>query len=487
MRQTITSDSDNGTTRRRIPAKRKNTVRAIVRGSAFGFGLSLLLFLAANWTARLRFQTLVNERHRAGERVVLEDFQTAPLPDDQNAATYLERAAKCFELDWRRGWVYYGVSDYELPDEARDTVREILLKHPEILPLLRRADSCDKADWHAKWRSPIIENLDLKFINRQRQLGQILYPYGVDQHELGNDLAALECVEHLLTIARAIDQQPDYASHRAACSFDEYAAQLCLRISLRKLSAHANANVDRGEFNRAAKKLISEFLDDDSRIYRAKQAWLEHRVEMVDGLLNPSVPAVARFADGPLLYWTAGDHMQAYDALLCACQAKRWSDARDEYGRKAVTTKFALFDETCPPLGQLEPQFESMTARHAAALALALRLYADDHNGQYPADLQNLVPRYLVSIPSDPFGGPGATLKYLPGNRPAVYSVSYDGIDSHGDRAASADPEAGPTFSPWESRDAVFPLGGALLPADKLPKRVIIHTGVAVRVPVKRH
>ena len=418
---------------------------------------------------------------------MLEDFQTAAVPDDQNAATYLDRAGSGFELDWSRGWVYYGVIHYELPNEARDTVREIFLKHPEILPLLRRADSCDKADWHVKWRSPIIQTLALRFIKRQRELGQILYPYGVDQHELGNDLAALECVEHLLTIARAIDQQPDFGSHHAGCSFDDCAARLCLRISLRKLSAPAIAKVDRDEFNRAAMKLISQFLDDDSRIYFAKQAWLEHRMQLVDAYLNPSDPAVVRFASGLCLYWEARDHIPLYDALMCACQAKRWTDARDIYGSKAQTPKFMLVNEDCPPLWWLRPQFESMTARHAAAIALALRLYADDHEGQYPADLQSLVPRYLSSIPSDPFGAPGAPLKYLPGNRPAIYSVSYDGIDSHGDRTASADPEAGPTFSPWESRDAVFPLGRALLRADKLPKKVIFRGAGVARMRVTHH
>ena len=481
MRQTITSGSDNSTTRRRIPAKRKITVRAVVRCLVFALGFALLLLLAASWTARLRFQALVNERHRAGERVVLEDFQTAPLPDDQNAATYLERAANCFTLDSMLPWVYYGISHYELPDSARSTVRQIFSEHPEILQLLRQADSCDKADWHQHFRSPVFKSVYLKFIKRQGVLGQVLYPYGVDQHELGNDLAALECVEHLLTIARAIDQLPDFGSHCAGCSFDEYAAQLCLRVSPKLPSAAATSNLERDEFNRLAKKLIAEFLDDDSRIYRAKQAWFEHRMQMVDGRLNPGASAVIRFVDGPYLYWGAREEIPCYDALLCACQTKRWNDARDIYRSRAEEAKFTLFDEYSPPFNGLRPQFESMTARHAAAIALALRLYADDHDGQYPADLQSLVPRYLSSIPSDSFGAPGAPLKYLPGTRPAIYSVSYDGIDSHGDRSAWKDPGGGPRFNPWEARDAVFPLGGTLLPADQLPEKVVLRPRGVVR------
>lgn len=484
MKKTIPSDSVNRAARRRIPAKRKITVRAVVRCFAFGFGLALLLLLAANWTARLRFRALVNERHRAGERVVLEDFQTAPLPGDQNAATYLERAANCFTLDPMLPWVYYGVSHYKLPDSARNTVREIFSEHPEILPLLRHADSCERADWHRPFRSPVFQSVDYSLIKRQDLLGQILYPYGVDQHELGHDSAALDCVEHLLTIARAIDQQPGFPSHRAACSFDEYAAQLCLRISLKIRSQQSASPPDIAEqlrFKLIAERLIAEFLDDDARMWRARQAWFEDRMESADMFLSAEASASTRFTSEWLRYWAASDDIPRYDPLLCASQEKRWDGARDVYARFSQAAKSNGFDLTSPPLNRLQSQFESMTARHAAAIVLALRLYADDNAGQFPPDLQSLVPRYLHAIPSDPFGAPAAQLKYLPGNRPAVYSVSYDGIDSHGDRTAWKDPDGGPRFNPWESRDAVFPLGGTLLPADQLPGRVVLRPRGVVR------
>jgi len=40
-----------------------------------------------------------------------------------------------------------------------------------------------------------------------------------------------------------------------------------------------------------------------------------------------------------------------------------------------------------------------------ARTAVALSLYAKDHEGEYPADLVRLVPRYLVELPLDPFDG----------------------------------------------------------------------------------
>lgn len=40
-----------------------------------------------------------------------------------------------------------------------------------------------------------------------------------------------------------------------------------------------------------------------------------------------------------------------------------------------------------------------------ARTAVALSLYAKDHEGEYPADLVRFVPRYLVELPLDPFDG----------------------------------------------------------------------------------
>ncbi len=37
----------------------------------------------------------------------------------------------------------------------------------------------------------------------------------------------------------------------------------------------------------------------------------------------------------------------------------------------------------------------------------ALDMYADEHNGDLPATLEQLVPRYLAELPSDPFATPG--------------------------------------------------------------------------------
>jgi hypothetical protein len=66
-----------------------------------------------------------------------------------------------------------------------------------------------------------------------------------------------------------------------------------------------------------------------------------------------------------------------------------------------------------------------------AVLALAIHLYAVDHDGKLPASLDELTPRYLPAVPVDPLSG--QPLHYIPGgNAPCVYSVGDDGVDDHG-------------------------------------------------------
>ena len=76
---------------------------------------------------------------------------------------------------------------------------------------------------------------------------------------------------------------------------------------------------------------------------------------------------------------------------------------------------------------QLVASFEQVGA--------ALERYHTEH-GSYPATLEALVPGQLSSLPSDPWGSPGATLLYRAADDelgPVVlYSVGPDGLDNGG-------------------------------------------------------
>ena len=98
----------------------------------------------------------------------------------------------------------------------------------------------------------------------------------------------------------------------------------------------------------------------------------------------------------------------------------------------------------------------AVTAGMALAVtALALQLFKSDHDRQLPESLEQLTPKYLPAVPSDPFRPDAGPLGYLPGRKPpALYSVGLNMTDEHG----SMRPARGAYGGRWLAQDAVFPL-----------------------------
>jgi len=82
----------------------------------------------------------------------------------------------------------------------------------------------------------------------------------------------------------------------------------------------------------------------------------------------------------------------------------------------------------------IENTYRSLTDRRLAATALAIRLYAADHESRLPGKVEELVPNYLPAVPIDPFAAGGKTpLRYIRADPdPRVYSVGHNGVDNGG-------------------------------------------------------
>ena len=78
--------------------------------------------------------------------------------------------------------------------------------------------------------------------------------------------------------------------------------------------------------------------------------------------------------------------------------------------------------------------FRTLTDQRAAAAALAVRLFAADHDGRYPNRIEDLVPNYLPRAPADPFAADGRALRLtFRDDKPLIYSVAENGTDEGGD------------------------------------------------------
>jgi hypothetical protein len=101
-------------------------------------------------------------------------------------------------------------------------------------------------------------------------------------------------------------------------------------------------------------------------------------------------------------------------------------------------------------------QYRGRAERRLVATALALRLYAVEHGGEYPQTLDELLPKYLPAVPIDPFASGEKPLSYSADDpeAPLVYSVGENGTDEGGSQIPNNRRRANP--GRWEMSDAVL-------------------------------
>ncbi len=414
------------------------------------------------WEADRRFRAAVEQRRAAGEPVLLEDFVTAPIPDEENAAYFLGRAVQALALP-------AGVKDLNdlLADqtqlESQKSLHAALLNaNQETLRLIREARARPAADWKLPLASPIVASSYipalLPHLSSQRQLAKFLVAVSRYKHLIGDDQGALEAVRDMLMLGDRIDGQAvitelvRIATDRLAFAVVEDIAptlQVGGRGSDGSGGAAARQDVAdlicellnevrfRGSHLRDYQFEVLVQIDTTRYLARAGLKPAGFRV------WAPPPSAAADLAQVVLLSpaWTLEgvelvEHCGSYGR---ASLQPDWNSAAREIRWHAEPAGWAdglahAYGRTaCSSLeGNVEHFFRTLAARRMAAIALAIRLYELDL-GARPGNLGELVPDYLPAVPHDPFGTTGAEIRYKPNNVPPVlYSINVDGIDDGG-------------------------------------------------------
>ncbi len=111
-------------------------------------------------------------------------------------------------------------------------------------------------------------------------------------------------------------------------------------------------------------------------------------------------------------------------------------------GNMGWSTKYVFIGSLLPAFGRAHANSERITMRRNALLAaIALELYRRDHNGNYPAMLEDLVPVYISSVPVDQFVGTAIGYVVSADHQKAtLYSVGAD-LDDDGGKRPVDDPQ----------------------------------------------
>jgi hypothetical protein len=191
-----------------------------------------------------------------------------------------------------------------------------------------------------------------------------------------------------------------------------------------------------------------------------------NRILVRDASVSPIVQQFLGWAVRPEIQRQGLPFMDACTLTMSTVNDANWIASRSAVARASV-----------PPLSTSSPAdwiqrwdvantCESLMFRHrsssadrrAAAILLALQLYAVDHHGQLPKSLAELIPAYLPILPDDPFAAPGRPFGYVAtGNIPYIYSLGPDGVDERSSNGWSPDWTTFSSRNKWP--DHPYPIG----------------------------
>jgi hypothetical protein len=442
--------------------------RIVVIAVLFVLGMIALLKWWA-WKAEQRMTAEVARLRASGERVPIEDFQHPAVADADNAAMSLKTAAALTKQN--------AVAGKSVPSRAP----------------ARLARFQSKADWGVTIQSPVSTVL-LPGLSSQRQLTNELAINVAYEHAVQHDAEAIEILRDMLSQANRLHQDsPFLVSDLVGIGITRKTCET-IRAIAHDLEVLKDEKATTQPTGLASRQQVRMLIDDllDDRAYRAgfQRAMQGERLFQYDTAMNASgFPAMGLPNVGPWRPMYVLDAIRGMRHITQVQAAGAVADFQTSKARMPSQFKFMpgqsaasfithFFSSlTTPALDRVvQLQFTGLAERRVAALRLAIRLYQIDHDNQYPSRLEELVPRYIASLPADPFRAGGGTFRYVrsPTTKPVLYSVGLNGIDDGANFSLPSNLSSKPNQgTPGESDDRyaeqradwIFPLGKPPPPA----------------------
>jgi hypothetical protein len=425
-------------------------------------GVLILALAALRWwwgyEAQRRLQAKIDEYHALGQPVTIEDFQFPPVPDEENAAHFLMKAAEAVVVPAGvRVDVTDVCNDLELVAAYVDDVQRIVEANDEVVPLVRQGIARQEADWGTKLTSPVIAVL-LPNLSLQRRLARFLCVTALYDHQIGNDTEAVQLLRDALRQAELVPLgQPSLISHLVEIAIQALAVGAVeeiapgLRIAGRPTGESAGVTrVDADD----VRALMADLLREDTLREHWRQAMYAERLSCLDSVnvaattpagiatltASPAPPQPLGWPLKPMFQLDAVFMMEFSTAIAEAGMKPDYVTAQAAFPRypafadQPERTAHLMANILLPSYERaLELHFRLTGERRMAATALAIRLYEIDH-GQRPRTLAELVPTYLLAVPLDPFVADGRTVSYLPdAPTPILYCVGLDAVDDGGE------------------------------------------------------
>jgi hypothetical protein len=427
--------------------------------------------------AESRLQAAIAMYRAAGEPVLVKDFVMETVPDDENAAPLLEKAAA--DVVAKVGKVYMGdfLADPQFARDHAQELHDLLAANEAVLALYHEACSRPRADWGVVLASPMY-NVTWPSVFSQQKLARLGTLDARQHHAAGDDAAVVARLRDMQAHGRHVGEVgPFLLAHLIHISIEHLVVTTIEQAApdLRIAGAATEGGADGTPAARQdVEAVLAALLEEEWVPAGWRLAFCGERLSQIDTILyivntprpmaglsrswRSPVAALAELSPAKLLMpaWKldAVRIMANSSALAEAGAAPNWPAGEALLPPPLFTGEESLPEQVSrlfsimfvPALrGTLSSQFVTLAERRMAATALALRLYEIDH-GRRPATLAELVPNYLPAVPRDPFAADDRPLVYLPdADPPVLYSTAVNGVDDGGrfafDRSGEIDEE----------------------------------------------
>ncbi|MHC4065818.1 MAG: hypothetical protein ACYSUI_15160 [Planctomycetota bacterium] len=442
------------------------------------------------WWGRIahnRLQAEIDRIRAAGEPILPEDFDSPPVPDDENAAVLISKAANAVVVPAEATHDHADLASYWplTPAELAD-VRLFVSANLDALKLARQARDKPKVDLGVRIRSPAFSFL-LPPLSRYRALGKLLVVTARDRAQSGDDVEAVATVRDVLALGNAVDHHPTLIAHLVGVSINALATS-CVETITPDLGARGSeGGLQTGldpKVRIQIQGLIADLLDEQATRQGFIQAMYGERMVALDNVQlwasgkrsfaslmaisagagpTPLWDSASGFLLKPLLEMDGVEWMRYATAWVETARQPTWPASLSKRPPDPLSEAGTLEKLRRPLSAILAPSldragllhYRALAERRMAAIALMIRLYEMDY-GRRPKQLTDLVPEHVGAVPLDPFSADGGVIGYRPyADAPVLYSVGPNGVDDDG--AYSLRPKG---FVDWDALDQPFFLDG---------------------------
>ena len=413
--------------------------------------IAFVCFVIGSWfwlmhRAERQLAAEIQEWKKEGLPIETRDFEEPPLPDEENAAVGFNKAVHAI-VDMKA----YEKADYSDTFDKRPwnaatmtVANETIAINHAAFSELRSARRLTKTRWDL---GPQIQaghwnhnwhRIDWTPI---RQFARITRMAAMAAHERGDDASFLEYLHDLQFIAETTLCDTEIISSLIGNGIDSMAASMVgevadeLQLQTPELKAETKARMAAWltprqvpakwlYFARDAVILREIYQDRQLMLYPIRDKPLEQFEPAVWRILEPlRMERVATTLRNvrQMVHISREQNWPAISPKLSSIHSSTWVRTRVEpldLFAHLMVSDFSGF-ETC-----LKTMFRKDRGIGTAAMRLACRLYAIDHEGKNPVSLEQLVPEYLPAVPSDPFDANGHSLRlHSATTQPFIYSL----------------------------------------------------------------